>query len=165
MIYPPKEVGGLGAKWAWKIQKDEGGFWLQIFKNKYLPTGGREIRPSIKRSQFASAILKVRSLLRLGKYFEIHDGRITQFWWDMWCGNCPFYRKFPRLFACATKPDGMVAGMWDEDRWATGFRRALGPDEIKEWEGLKADIIPFRVFIGRDLDFRGVGTILYGLIV
>jgi hypothetical protein len=50
-------------------------------------------------SQFWKGLHKVKHLFKWGEIHKVGDGKLTQFWNDVWAQPTPLRVCFPRLFA------------------------------------------------------------------
>lgn len=80
----------------------------------------------------------------------LHNGKSIFFWLDVWCGDIPLCVRFSALFAICDKPNAKVVNLWLNKRWQPGFRRSLGPPEIREWEELRSTLRTVQPTCGRD---------------
>ncbi|KAE8794585.1 ABC transporter G family member 37 [Hordeum vulgare] len=63
-----------------------------------------------------SRILGIKDEIRLGLWFSVGNGSVTQFWLDPWLDGEPLRIPFPRLFAICVDPAILVsAAALDED--------------------------------------------------
>ncbi|GKE71008.1 hypothetical protein Tco_1529080 [Tanacetum coccineum] len=45
---------------------------------------------------------------------NMHDGRTTRFWKDVWMGDTPLQHQFPHLFRLEVNQDCMVRDKWND---------------------------------------------------
>ena len=68
--------------------------------------------------------------------FVLGDGRMINFWSDVWCGGEALSNRFRTLFNLATSKEAKVADIWEiiegEGFWSPTFLRALNDWEIEE---------------------------------
>jgi hypothetical protein len=146
----PKEAGGLGftntrilnhclmAKWAWKVFNDQGGLWLEIMRRKYLQRFSFAAVRSSDGSQLWKAILRARSLIRLGARHIVGNGRNTLFWQDRWIHQTPLAELFPSLFEICSNPEALVADILNRPTGRPIFRRTLCDEVLVMWRALQA---------------------------
>ncbi|XP_059633971.1 uncharacterized protein LOC132276526 [Cornus florida] len=68
--------------------------------------------------------------------FSVRDGSRVRFWEDLWCGNQPLCRTFPRLFSIAVDKHATVANCYQLDNsgitWNVLFRRSFQDWELED---------------------------------
>lgn len=69
--------------------------------------------------------------------FEVGSGSLVRFSLDWWHGDAPLCSSFPVLFSYCANPE---ASIWElaAAHWDFGFRRALSPVELANWQELTA---------------------------
>jgi hypothetical protein len=68
----------------------EAGEWTSIMRKKYLRIGGvfyTKNRPG--DSPLWIDMLQVKELYLCGRRMQVGNGKLTNFWSDAWCGQCP----------------------------------------------------------------------------
>ena len=67
---------------------------------------------------------------------RLRDGRMINFWKDVWCGGEALCARFPSLFNLALNKEARVADIWESDfgvgGWSPTFLRFLNDWEIRE---------------------------------
>ena len=137
----PKMHGGLGVgnilhknlallfKWLWRLFNDSSSLWSQLVRVEYKygsifsdadittpPKRGpwRDICSSIVNNPQACTISTTKVRKKLG------NGGNTYLWPDIWVGDLPLKKVYPRLFKISTAPDALVAsnGLWNGLNWS-----------------------------------------------
>ncbi|KAK8695667.1 hypothetical protein V6N13_000818 [Hibiscus sabdariffa] len=144
----PKSCGGLGLidfkrknkalllKWIWRYGAESNSLWRKVIQAKYEPASTSLLPTKLKSSNYSwlwrniTAQLSVsESLFMQNIQFIVGDGRRIQFWTDHWIGPCNLSTSFPRIYALATRKQGVIAdfgipvsGVWN---WNILLRRNL----------------------------------------
>jgi hypothetical protein len=79
---------------------------------------------------------KIKHLFKCGVVHRVKDGRLTQFWNDVWITSSPQRVGFPRLFAICENKELLVADCANMG-WDFGRRRMLDADEYRDWNALQ----------------------------
>ncbi|CAL1355512.1 unnamed protein product [Linum trigynum] len=137
-LLEPKWQGGAGlqslrqanlsllAKTGWRLLTEKDNLLAQIMKDKYgrRRNGLEMLRPSQGSSFAWRSMTKASDLLKRGLAWNIHNGKGTNFWKDVWCLQVPLIDV-----AVQPIPEEMLAdpvasyvdedGRWDVDRLKT----------------------------------------------
>lgn len=146
----PKNLGGLGIintavmnkcliiKWWWKILTvDQGTMGLKLLKAKYFPNGSPLFASAVGGSQFWRDLVKVKDDFRAQVKFLVGNRTSIQFWLDWWHGDAPLAASFPILFSYCSNLQISISEL-SANNWDLGFRRALSPEELDQWQQLAA---------------------------
>lgn len=99
----------LLSKWIWKLETGDG-IWQEEIRRKYC---NRKLLVSIEhkpgQSHFIHGLITYKKVVYRYYRKQVGNGRNTRFLENIWIGNVPFCRKFPRLFGVATSMEVTVA--------------------------------------------------------
>ncbi|XP_059650347.1 uncharacterized protein LOC132296126 [Cornus florida] len=150
-VCKPIKLGGLGirrlipfnqallGKWLWRYGKESHRPWRRLVSCRYGDdVGGWTTRPvSIAVGVGAwKFIRKGWDAFSPNVRFRVRDGSRVRFWEDLWCGNQPLCRTFPRLFSIAADRHATVANCYQLDNsritWNVLFRRSFQDWELED---------------------------------
>jgi hypothetical protein len=159
-VCKPKKDGGLGvrnlrltnisllAKWRWKLFQPEEEVWKNIVVAKY---GSQVVETSNLGEDHISRVGSSwwRNICLLDKdpcWFVnsitkvVGNGNSTSFWSDVWRGEIPLARRFPRLFSISLQQHGKINQMGTVDdtgwNWNLTWRRNFFAWEIPIYQEL-----------------------------
>jgi hypothetical protein len=90
-----------------------------------------------KGHSFGNAYIRLNTYSNGGVVHHVGDGKLTQFWGDVWLTPSPLRLCFPRLFNICEDEFTSVAEC-AERGWQLVFRRLLGDEEMQEWRSLQS---------------------------
>ena len=123
-----KSKGGVGlksfsklnkallCKWSWRFANDQNALWRKAICCKF----GESIRgwhTCDLRGGYGTSLWKeIRKAWLVffqNAVFALGDGRMINFWSDVWCGGEALCNRFPTFFNLATNKEAKVANIWD----------------------------------------------------
>ena len=146
-----KSKGGIGlksfsklnkellGKWSWRFANYINALWRNVICCKFCESIGgwhtRDIRGSYGTSLWKE-ISKEWLFFSQNAVFVLGDGRMINFWSNVWCGVEALCNRFPNLFNIATNKEAKVAEIWDNREgdgcWSPTFLRSLNDWELEE---------------------------------
>ncbi|GJY70812.1 RNA-directed DNA polymerase, eukaryota [Tanacetum coccineum] len=131
-----KAKGGLGIgslealnhaliqKWRWRFLNTPSALWVMTIKAIHGLNGDFSFfNFSVKGNGVWARIVKDINAMNDQGFIphhllkrNVHDGRTTRFWKDVWMGDTPLQHQFPRLFRLEVNQDCMVRDKWN-DGW------------------------------------------------
>jgi hypothetical protein len=97
----------------------------------------------------------VKHLFKWGAIHQIGNGKLTQFWEDVWLTSSPLRLSFPALYIICNNKSISVSECANMG-WQVQFRRMLGQEEMEEWMRLQEAVRGIVIHQEED-------TILWGL--
>ena len=139
-----KSKGGIGikssskmnkallCKWSWWFANDRNVLWRKVICCKFGEfVGGwhtRDLRGGYGTSLWKEIIKEWLGFIQ-NAVFALGDGRIINFWNDIWCDEETLSSNFPSLFNLALNKGAKVADIWDRSEgvrcWSPTFLRPL----------------------------------------
>ncbi|XP_019186483.1 PREDICTED: uncharacterized protein LOC109181186 [Ipomoea nil] len=126
-----KDSGGLGirrleemnisffAKLGWRLMSGDDSLWAKVFKSKYAISNPNPLtwRPKQNMSNAWKGILRSAPVIHAGSIHQVHNGRNTLFWLDIWIGDRPL-RELATYQISELASQLTVADYWSEpDGW------------------------------------------------
>lgn len=153
----PKEFGGLGimdtrmmnessiVKWGWRmLEAKTDDICFNLLKRKYLGRSSLQIN-KWDGSQFWKGVHRTKENLKWGCRAKVGNGNNVRFWEEVWVGEVPLKLELPSLYHLCGDKECLVSDYWEGDGWHITFRRALGDEDMKEWERLIVLLDDFRL--------------------
>jgi hypothetical protein len=66
--------------------------------------------------------------------YVVNNGKKTRFWHHVWIRECPFLIAFCKIYEICNQQHWTVHQVLHEGMVNLTFRRALGEEELIEWE-------------------------------
>lgn len=89
----------LLVKWIWRIyENDENDVCCKLLRKKYLGDKPFSLAKSVGMSQFWQGLPEVKHQFDKGAIFQVHNGKSTMFWDDVWIHNVPLRVSYPKIY-------------------------------------------------------------------
>jgi hypothetical protein len=95
-------------KWIWKLYTQKESLWGRPLHAKYMRNGDIFKARGGQGSQFWKSLHKIKHLFKWGAIQKVGDGRLAQFWNDVWLKFVPLRVCFPRLPEICDNKEGSV---------------------------------------------------------
>ncbi|KAL6511810.1 hypothetical protein OROGR_021407 [Orobanche gracilis] len=137
-----RDVGGIGIgslnamnvallyKWRWRGLISPESMWVRVVSDIHGSDCFKNMSAKSKGlwSSIMDAVRNAHDSLSLPRNVidrKIGNGKQTNFWKDIWCGNIPFETRFPRLFAIDQDKDCSVHSRRSNSSWFWNWRRPI----------------------------------------
>ena len=113
----------LLSKWSWRFANDRKSLWRRVIRCKFGESSRGwhtcDLRGGYGTSLWKEIKKEWPSFFQ-NSVFALGDGRMINFWKDVWCGGEALCARFPSLFNLALNKEARVADIWDSGDGAGG---------------------------------------------